>query len=109
MLAIRLRRVGSKKRPYFRVVVIEAANPRDGSFVEILGHYNPRSKPAMVKVDRERLQHWIEKGARPSDTVRTLIARHLTVPAVAGPGTGAAAPADGPAAPRSPGESPAAP
>ena len=94
MLAIRLRRVGSKKRPYFRVVVIEASNPRDGSFVEILGHYNPKSKPAVVKVDRARLQHWIEKGARPSDTVRTLVARHLTAPAgassTAGPGTPAA-------------------
>lgn len=78
MLAIRLRKVGSKKRPYFRVVVIEGTNPRDGSFVEVLGNYNPRSKPAKVVVDRERLQYWIGKGARPSDTVRTLVAKHLT-------------------------------
>jgi small subunit ribosomal protein S16 len=63
------------------VVVIEGSNPRDGSFVEILGHYNPRSKPAAVHVDRDRLQYWIGKGARPSDTVRTLVARHLSVPA----------------------------
>ena len=90
MLAIRLRRVGSKKRPYFRVVVIEASNPRDGSFVEILGHYNPKSKPAVVEVDRARLQYWIEKGARPSDTVRTLVARHLTAPAGASSTAGAA-------------------
>ena len=90
MLAIRLRRVGSKKRPYFRVVVIEASNPRDGTFVEILGHYNPKSKPAVVKIDRARLQYWIEKGARPSDTVRTLVARHLTVPAEASSTVGAA-------------------
>lgn len=82
MLAIRLRRVGSKKRPYFRVVVIESANPRDGSFVEVLGHYNPKSKPALVDVDRDRLQYWLGKGAQPSDTVRTLVARHLTVPVV---------------------------
>lgn len=80
MLAIRLRRVGSKKRPYFRVVVIEAGNPRDGSFVEILGHYNPRSKPARVEVDRDRLQYWIGRGARPSATIRTLVAKHLTTP-----------------------------
>ena len=80
MLAIRLRKVGSKKRPYFRVVVIEAGNPRDGSFVEVLGNYNPRSKPARVEVNRERLQYWIGKGARPSDTVRTLVARHLSGP-----------------------------
>ena len=85
MLAIRLRRVGSKKRPYFRVVVIESANPRDGSFVEVLGHYNPRSKPALVDVDRDRLQYWLGKGACPSDTVRTLVARHLTAPAVESP------------------------
>ncbi|HEY7443373.1 MAG TPA: 30S ribosomal protein S16 [Vicinamibacterales bacterium] len=87
MLAIRLRRVGSKKRPYFRVVVIEAGNPRDGSFVEVLGNYNPRSKPAKVEVNRDRLQYWIGKGARPSDTVRTLVARHLTVPAAQAPST----------------------
>jgi small subunit ribosomal protein S16 len=85
MLAIRLRRVGSKKRPYFRVVVIESANPRDGSFVEVLGHYNPKSKPALVDVKRDRLQYWMSKGAQPSDTVRTLVARHLTVPAVESP------------------------
>jgi len=73
MLAIRLRRMGSKKRPHFRVVVIESENPRDGSFVEILGHYHPRSRPARVEVDRDRLQYWIGKGARPSDTVRSLL------------------------------------
>jgi len=51
---------------------------RDSSFVEILGHYNPRSKPAIVKVDKERVDYWIGKGAQPSDSVRTLMARHLT-------------------------------
>jgi small subunit ribosomal protein S16 len=85
MLAIRLRKVGSKKRPYYRMVVIEAGNPRDGSFVEVLGHYNPRIKPARVEVDRERLQYWIGKGARPSDTVRTLVARHLSAPPAEAP------------------------
>ena len=78
MLAIRMRRVGSKKRPYYRVVVAEARDPREGAFKEILGTYNPRLKPAKVEVDRERLAHWIKQGARPSDSVRTLIARHLT-------------------------------
>jgi small subunit ribosomal protein S16 len=89
MLAIRMRRMGSKKRSYFRVVVTDSTAARDGRFVEVLGHYNPRTKPATVKVDRERVQHWISKGARPSDTVRTLIARHLTPePAAAAPATG---------------------
>lgn len=92
MLAIRLRRAGSKKRPFFRVVVADSRAARDSSFVEILGHYNPRSKPAVVHVDRERVKHWLDKGAQPSDSVRTLIARHLTpTPAPA------AAPPPGPA------------
>src|SRR5579864_7756115 len=77
MVAIRLRRAGSKKRPFFRVVVTDSRAARDSSFVEILGHYNPRSKPAIVDVDRERVDYWIKKGAVPSDSVRTLIARHL--------------------------------
>ncbi len=78
MLAIRMRRVGSKKRPYYRVVVAEARDPREGAFKEILGTYNPRIKPAKVEVNRERLAHWIKQGARPSDSVRTLMARHLS-------------------------------
>ena len=79
MLVIRMRRMGSKKRSYFRVVVTDSTAARDGRFVEVLGHYNPRTKPATVKIDRERVDHWIKQGAQPSDTVRTLIARHLTV------------------------------
>jgi len=75
MLAIRLRRVGSKKRPYFRVVVTDSQSPRDGRFVEVLGHYNPRTKPETLDLNRERLQHWLGAGARPSDSVRTLVAR----------------------------------
>ena len=78
MLAIRLRRAGSKKRPFFRVVVADSRAARDSSFVEILGHYNPRTRPAIVHVDKERIDYWIGCGAQPSDSVRTLIARHLT-------------------------------
>lgn len=78
MLSIRMRRAGSKKRPFYRVVVAEARAPRDGAFHEILGIYNPRTIPATVEIDRERLDYWIRKGARPSDSVRTLVARHLT-------------------------------
>lgn len=83
MVVIRLRRAGSKKRPFFRVVVTDSRAARDSSFVEILGHYNPRSKPAVVNIDKERMSYWIGKGAQPSDSVRTLIARHLTGPAPA--------------------------
>jgi small subunit ribosomal protein S16 len=78
MVVIRLRRAGSKKRPFFRVVVTDSRAARDSSFVEILGHYNPRTKPALVQVNTERVSYWISKGAQPSDSVRTLIARHLT-------------------------------
>ena len=86
MVAIRLRRAGSKKRPYFRIVVTDSRAARDSSFVEILGHYNPRTKPALVDIRQERVDYWISKGAQPSDSVRTLIARHLTpVPAAAAP------------------------
>ena len=93
MLAIRMRRVGSKKRPFFRLVVARSEAARDGSFLEILGSYYPRAKPAKVEVDRERVDYWVSKGARPSDTVRTLIARHLPSPAPATDVTAAAAPA----------------
>ena len=78
MVAIRLRRAGSKKRPYFRIVVTDSRAARDSSFVEILGHYNPRTRPALVDITRERVDYWISKGAQPSDSVRTLIKRHLT-------------------------------
>jgi small subunit ribosomal protein S16 len=85
MVVIRLRRAGSKKRPFFRVVVTDSRAARDSSFVEILGHYNPRSKPAVVQVNKERVDYWIGKGAQASDSVRTLIARHLTPAPAAAP------------------------
>jgi small subunit ribosomal protein S16 len=85
MLAIRMRRAGSKKRPYFRVVVTDAQSPRDGRFIEVLGHYNPRTSPESLTLDRERLGYWLGKGARPSDTVRTLVARMPEAPAQPAP------------------------
>ena len=94
MVAIRLRRAGSKKRPFFRIVVTDSRAARDSSFVEILGHYNPRMKPALVDIRQERVDYWIGKGAQPSDSVRTLIARHLTVkPAAPAAAVTTAAPA----------------
>ncbi len=91
MLAIRLRRAGSNKRPFFRVVVADSRAAGNSRFVEVLGHYNPRKKPALVDVDRERVNYWIGKGAQPSDSVRTLMARHLTPKSEAAP---AAAPSE---------------
>jgi small subunit ribosomal protein S16 len=84
MLTIRMRRMGSKKKPFFRVVVIDSRAPRDGRSVEVLGYYNPRSQPEVMNVDRERLAHWLNRGARPSDTLRTLLTRRR-VPADTGP------------------------
>ena len=81
MLAIRLRRAGSKKRPFFRVVVMDAQAARDSSFVEVLGHYNPRTKPETLKLARDRYDFWVKQGAQPSDTVRTLIDRNPNAPA----------------------------
>ena len=78
MLTIRMRRVGSKKKPFFRVVVAETRSKMESDFVENLGTYNPRSKPAQVDINKERVQHWLSKGARPSDSVRTLLAKHLS-------------------------------
>ena len=82
MLAIRLQRAGSKKRPFFRVVVIEARAARDSRFVDSLGHYDPRTKPERLVVDRARIEDWVKRGARLSDTVRTLLDRNSPAPAV---------------------------
>lgn len=75
MVVIRMRRAGSKNRPFFRIVVTESASARDGRFIEIIGHYDPRTTPETLVIDRERLAHWLQTGAQPSDTLRTLIAR----------------------------------
>lgn len=83
MLVIRMRKMGSKKRPFFRVVVTDSRAARDSSFVEIVGHYNPRTKPAKVLIDRERIDYWVGKGAQLSDTVRTLLKRHMPASAPA--------------------------
>lgn len=78
MLSIRMMRVGSKKKPHFRVVVTEGRSSLESSFVENLGTYNPRTKPAKVELDTVRIQHWISRGAKPTDSVRTLLAKHVT-------------------------------
>ena len=80
MLTIRLSRIGTTKRPVHRIVVVESRAPRDGRFVESLGHYNARAEPEVLQVDYERVSYWTSKGARLSDTVRTLLARHPAPP-----------------------------
>jgi small subunit ribosomal protein S16 len=70
---IRLNKMGAKKRPFYRLVVADSRAPRDGRFIEIIGHYNPIVEPVELVVDMEKAQDWIKKGARPSDTVKRLL------------------------------------
>ena len=74
-VSIRLRRTGTTKRPTYRVVVADARSPRDGRFIEVIGHYNPLSDPPTVRIDRAKAQAWISKGAQPSNTVKRLMQR----------------------------------
>jgi len=76
MLMIRLARFGSKKKPTYRVVVIEKERARDSRAVEVVGHYNPVSQPQVVSLKHDRIQHWIKNGAQPSDTVKRLIEKN---------------------------------
>ena len=73
MVKIRLRRMGAKKAPYYRIVVADARSPRDGRCIEEIGTYNPLTEPATITVDVEKAQTWIKNGAQPTDTVRVLL------------------------------------
>ncbi len=73
MVKIRLRRMGAKKAPYYRIVVADSLSPRDGRFIEELGTYNPRTEPSEIKIDNDRALYWIKNGAQPTDTVKTLL------------------------------------
>lgn len=72
---IRLRRMGAKKKPFYRIVVADSRSPRDGRFIEQIGTYNPLTEPAEVKIDEEKALDWMSKGAQPSDTVRNLFSQ----------------------------------
>jgi len=73
VISIHLRRTGAKKDPHYRVVVTDSRAARDGAFIEVLGHYHPRFEPAKVVLDVDKTKAWIEKGAQPSDTVKSLL------------------------------------
>jgi small subunit ribosomal protein S16 len=73
---VRLTRVGSRKNPIWRVVVADQRSPRDGRFIETIGHYNPQTEPSTIAIDEERLQHWLARGAQPTGTVKQLIKAH---------------------------------
>lgn len=78
MVRLRLTRRGAKKRPFYRVVAADQRAPRDGRFIEMLGYYDPMKSPRLLKMDLERVDHWLSKGAQPTDTVKMLIARART-------------------------------
>jgi len=76
MLMIRLARFGAKKKPFYRVVVIEKERARDGRNIEVVGQYNPRTNPATVQLKHDRIGHWVKQGAQMSDTVARLVKNH---------------------------------
>ena len=80
MLKIRLRRTGAKKQPSYRLVVAESTAPRDGTFLEILGHYNPLTTPTTFVIKEERVRDWLQRGAQPTERVARLLSRQGIVP-----------------------------
>jgi small subunit ribosomal protein S16 len=76
---MRLTRIGSKKRPFYRIVVIEKRRAQNGRFLEIVGQYNPLSEPALLEVNEERARYWLSKGAQPSETVRSILHKKAIV------------------------------
>jgi len=72
---IRLKRMGAKKAPFYRIVVADSRSPRDGKFIEEIGYYNPLTEPAVIKVDSEKAKQWIKNGAKPTDTVKSILKR----------------------------------
>jgi small subunit ribosomal protein S16 len=106
LLKIRLARVGKKKQPTYRVVVADARAPRDGAYVEILGHYNPRTDPVTFEIDEDKARSWLSKGAQPTDRIHKLLATRglMAAPVFPDPKPKAAAPA----APAAPAAAPAA-
>jgi len=75
-VVIRMKRAGAKKRPFFRVVVADSRSPRDGRYIEQLGYYDPLTNPATFQIDADKLSRWIQRGARPSESVGVMVAKH---------------------------------
>jgi len=107
-VSIRLRREGALNRPYYKVVVADSRSPRDGKFIEIIGTYDPKKEGHNSTLKMDRIEHWISKGAQPSDTVRSLIKKNRKQTAAAPAETEAVAPAQEQPAPEEPAAAPAA-
>ena len=80
MIKLRLRRMGAKKQPSYRIVAADARSPRDGRFIEIVGFYDPKTDPYTLKVNEERARYWLSHGAQPTDTVRSLLIKSGVIP-----------------------------
>jgi small subunit ribosomal protein S16 len=91
VIKLRLRRMGAKKQPSYRIVAAESSKPRDGRFIEIVGHYDPKTDPYTLRVDEERAKYWLDNGAQPTETVRALLVKSGVLPPYQGPSTAAAA------------------
>jgi small subunit ribosomal protein S16 len=85
VIKLRLRRMGAKKQPSYRIVAAESTKPRDGRFIEIIGHYDPKTDPYTLRVDEERAKYWLEHGAQPTETVRSLLVKSGVLPSYQGP------------------------
>lgn len=90
MIKLRLRRMGAKKRPSYRIVATDSRSPRDGRFIEAVGFYDPLTQPATIKLNEERIRYWLSVGAQPTDTVRTMLVRYGLIEAEGTARSGAA-------------------
>jgi len=99
VIKLRLRRMGAKKRPSYRIVAAETRSPRDGRFIEVVGFYDPLTNPATVRINTDRVRHWLSVGAQPSDTVRDILRREGVLGSELSGAPGAAAAALSPSAP----------
>jgi small subunit ribosomal protein S16 len=106
---VRLTRVGAKKNPIWRIVVADQRSPRDGRFIEMIGHYNPQTQPSQIVIDRDRLEHWLERGAEPSNTVKKLMRAQNTEEGATAGGPATAVAEAPPAEPEAAEPDPAAP
>ncbi|MDP2727186.1 MAG: 30S ribosomal protein S16 [Dehalococcoidia bacterium] len=84
MVRIRLRRIGAKKKPSYRIVVIDSHAPRNGAYLEMIGHYDPMTEPAAIQIDPEKAKQWIQKGAQPSERVAKLMTKIGILPLAQG-------------------------
>lgn len=91
MIKLRLRRMGAKRQPSYRIVAADVRSPRDGRFIEIVGFYNPQTDPYTLQVNTERAKYWIDHGAQPTETVRSLLVKSGVIPGRADAGTSAQA------------------